>query len=173
MSVNMTETEPRKFYLFLHGPHVYMASDSISEKYYPLFSSPNSHNSNLRIHQMQYTIHIIHDQTDWHPELILNVITIALICPLNHSWYWELQVFSGCSQHMSDIDSSTSNWRKEFSFEPRLLFDWTEKPFVVKYHSIFGFKNNFTGTIEIHSSYNVTWIICIIILRAAPFFEHH
>ena len=31
-SVNMAGTEPCKCYLFLHGSHVYMASDSISEK---------------------------------------------------------------------------------------------------------------------------------------------
>ena len=42
---------------------------------------------------------------------------------------------------------STSNWRKEWNFEPRSLSDWTEKTFVVKYHSRFAFENDSTGTI--------------------------
>ena len=65
-SVNMAGTEPHKCYLLLHGSHVYMASDSISQKYWPQFSSINSQKLKFRIHQIEYTIYIIHDQTDWH-----------------------------------------------------------------------------------------------------------
>ena len=57
---------------------------------------------------------------------------------------------------MSDLDISASNSRKELNFEPRSLFDQFEKPVVVKYHSRFAFKNNSTGTIQVHSSSNVT-----------------
>ena len=63
-SVNIAGTEPRKFYLFLHGSHVYVALDSISEKSQPQFPSLNLQNSKLRNHQIQYTTHIIHAQAD-------------------------------------------------------------------------------------------------------------
>ena len=64
-------------------------------------------------------------------------------------------MFPAVHNHMSDIDSSGSNWRKESNFEPRSLSDWTEKTFVVKYHSGFAFKNDSTSTIQMHLSYNM------------------